>query len=105
MDESAFETAAADAIRRVADRIDDEHADIIDVELRGGILTLEAEDGRQIVINKHTPNRQIWMASPVGGARHFVWNGTAWRSTRSQETLAEALAQDLRAITGVTIAL
>ncbi|MBV8535593.1 MAG: iron donor protein CyaY, partial [Alphaproteobacteria bacterium] len=78
-----------------------------DVELRGGILTLELEDGRQYVINKHTPNRQIWLSSPVSGAAHFVHDpqGGVWRSTRGDAQLHSLLAAELSALSGQAVEL
>jgi frataxin len=76
--------------------------DDAEVELRGGILTVELEDGRQYVINKHAPSRQIWLSSPVSGAAHFAHDlaSGAWRSTRGGAGLTDLLATELAAIAG-----
>ena len=78
-----------------------------DVELRGGILTVILDDGRQFVINKHTPTRQIWVSSPIGGAAHYAWddNAKVWRSTRSDAVLQAALAADLGKASGLGVKL
>jgi frataxin len=106
MDDSAFESLAEETLARLQAQIE-EAADEIDVELRGGILTLELEDGRQYVINKHTPNRQIWLSSPVSGAAHFVHDPQAgvWRSTRGEVLLHPLLAAELSQLTGQTVEL
>lgn len=106
MDDSQFETAAEQALARLQAQIEDA-LDDVDVELRGGILTLELADGRQYVINKHSPNRQIWLSSPISGAAHFVRDPAAgvWRSTRSDAQLHLLLADELAAVTGRKIAL
>lgn len=105
MDESAFDTIAGRTLQHLAQRIEDAAGDAVEVELRGGILTLELDDGRQYVINKHGPNRQIWMSSPVSGATHYDWDAAAgaWRATRGQGALAETLAQELAGLTGAAI--
>jgi len=106
MDDSSFETLADRTLQhletRLADQLDD-----ADVELRGGILTIELDDGRQYVVNKHVPNRQIWLSSPVSGAAHFVHDPAtgAWRSTRDTAVLYERLAAELSAATGTTVTL
>ena len=70
MDDSTFESLADRTLARLQTQIEDA-LDNVDVDLRGGILTLELEDGRQYVINKHMPNHQIWLSSPISGAAHF----------------------------------
>ncbi|MBL8699960.1 MAG: iron donor protein CyaY [Alphaproteobacteria bacterium] len=100
MDERAFETKAAATLARLAERLEAELADDLDVELRGGILTLELADGRQFIVNKHAPNRELWLSSPVSGAHHFAWRAEAWRSTRGDATLTGCLADDLDAALG-----
>jgi frataxin len=102
MDEHAFEALASDTLARLAERIEDGLEDA-DVELRAGILTLELSDGAQFVVNKHAPNRQIWVSSPVSGASHFAWNGAAWISTRGPERLEPMLAAEFARLTGTTL--
>ncbi len=106
MDDSTFENLAEATLARLEAQIEDA-LDDVDVELRGGILTLELDDGRQYVINKHTPNRQIWLSSPISGAAHFVHDpaGGVWRSTRGDAQLHELLVRELAAVTGRAIEL
>jgi frataxin len=104
MDESAFETLADRTLADLQTRIEDAAEDA-DVDLRSGILTVEFDDGRQYVINKHMPNRQIWLSSPISGAMHFNHDPATgkWRSTRGSEVLHEVLAAELGTITGHTV--
>jgi frataxin len=104
MDDSNFETLADRALAAFQTQIEDT-LDDVDVEMRDGILTLELEDGRQYVINKHRPNRQIWLSSPVSGAAHFDYDAATnqWRSTRGGPPLAERLATELTSLTGHSI--
>jgi len=106
MDDSSFENLADRTLQRLETRLADQLEDA-DVELRGGILTIELADGRQYVINKHVPNRQIWLSSPVSGAAHFAHDAAtgAWRSTRDTSLLHERLATELSAVTGSAVTL
>lgn len=45
--------------------LDDLDIEDSDVELSQGVLTLRLGDLGTYVINKQTPNRQIWMSSPI----------------------------------------
>lgn len=38
-----------------------------------GVLTVALGDLGTYVINKQTPNRQIWMSSPVSGPMRYDW--------------------------------
>ena len=89
------------------DVIDAELGDDLDVDLEGGILTIELESGGQYVINKHGPNRQIWMSSPKSGATHYDYDADrdAWTGTRDGADLATRLAGELAALTGTAVSL
>lgn len=106
MDETAFHSRADRTLHDLFERID-AALDDVDAELREGILTLELDDGRQYVINKHAPSREIWMSSPVSGAAHFRYDEAtgAWRSTRETAELSSRLANELAQLTGVAVAL
>ena len=105
-EDAAFETEATRTLRAMAERIEDRLSDALEVELQGGILTIELEDGRQFVVNKHSPTRQIWLSSPFSGATHFARDATgAWRSTRGEETLTMLLQAELSRACGVDFSL
>lgn len=96
MDESAFHKRADQLLARLNATLEEGLAEA-DIDLRGGILTIELEDGRQYVINKHAPTRQVWLSSPVSGAAHFEPDAASgnWRSTRGGAILTELLATEL----------
>jgi len=64
-----------------------------DSEFKGeGVLELEFENRSKIVVNRHGPARQIWVASKSGGY-HFRFEGTRWVNTRDGEELFAALSR------------
>ncbi len=75
-----------------------------DVDRQGNVLTLQADDGFQIVINKQTPTRQIWLASLKGG-HHYEREGEEWVDTCTRQTLKKALESLLTERTGRPIRL
>ncbi len=78
MTESEF-TQLADAIfSRIENALDKTD---IDCNLNGGVMELELEDGSKIIINRHTPNREIWIAAKSGGFHYQLINGQ-WLNTR-----------------------
>ena len=70
-----------------------------DVNLSSGVLNVvfPAEIAGTYVINKQTPNRQIWLSSPVSGPYRFDLNdaGTAWVYRHTGETLHSLLDREI----------
>ncbi len=104
LDDNAFHAAADATLSALMETIEDGLGDVLDVDMNGGILTIELDSGGRYVINKHAPSRQIWMSSPVSGATHFGYcDEKGWLSTRSDESLAGMLAAELAAATGKAV--
>lgn len=75
----------------------------LDSDLEAGILTLTCPDGSRVIVNRQTPNREIWVASRSGGL-HFAWRDGEWRDTRGGEELFAALTRILAAQAGENVA-
>ncbi len=75
----------------------------LDWSLNDGILTIDCDEGGKVIVNRHLPNRELWVAAKSGGF-HFKDDAGAWRDTRSGEPLATVLARLLQAQSGVAIA-
>ncbi len=92
MSDSAFETLADSLLATLEEAL----ADHVDAELQGGILTVEGDAGTWIV-NKHAPTRQIWLSSPVSGARHYAYDAGVgrWQDTRGGGDLLAVLGAEL----------
>jgi len=102
--ESNFERVADAALSEIAAAIESRLDDRLDVEFEAGILTIELEDGGRYHINKHAPNRQIWLSSPKSGAWHFAASGPdgGWVSTRDARIgLGALLNREIEAATGI----
>jgi CyaY protein len=93
MNESEFDQLADDAIAAIEEAIDDSGADI-DYDTAGGILTLEFENGSQIIVNKQAPLTQIWVAAKSGGF-HFDYDADAkcWRLQGKGDELFACLSR------------
>lgn len=107
MDATEFENLAERTLENLFDAIDEAIGDSTDVDFENGILTIELEDGRQYVINKHTPNMQIWLSSPISGAAHYKYDtdAKAWVSTRSTDRLLDVLSTELSSLSGNSLSL
>ncbi|KAL4421105.1 hypothetical protein ABPG77_009632 [Micractinium sp. CCAP 211/92] len=79
-----------------------EELDIVDgdVEYSQGVLTLRLGDLGTYVINKQTPNRQIWMSSPLSGPVRYDWGPGKWVYHRDGHDMHTRLEQELKQLTG-----
>ena len=82
----------------------DENAadDGTDWSLIDGILEVECGDGSKLIVNRHVPNREIWVAARSGGF-HFRAEAGAWRDSRSGGELAAQLTLLLRDQAGLVV--
>ena len=92
--ESEFTAAADRTLAAIGEALDIALAasDVdLDWSLNDGILEIECADGSKVIVNRHGPNREIWVAARSGGF-HFRPSARLWRDTRSGEELGAALA-------------
>ena len=69
-----------------------------DLEYSQGVLTLELGQHGTYVINKQSPNKQIWMSSPVSGPIRYDWQNGVWQYKRDGHQLHQRLQNELRAL-------
>lgn len=105
MTDSEF-IASADALlasigAALDDAVDESDADI-DWSQNDGILTIDCAGSGKVIVNRHVPNREIWVAARSGG-HHFRADGDSWVDTRSGETLDATLSRLLREQAGIAI--
>lgn len=103
--ESEFSARADAVLAAVATALDVaiDASDLdIDWSLNDGVLTIDCGPGGKLIVNRHVPNREIWVAAKSGGF-HFRGEGDAWRDSRGREELGAALARLLREQAGVAV--
>jgi len=99
MDESAFRAAADATLEKIGLALDAalETSDAsLDWSLKDGVLTIECDDESRIIVNRHLPNREIWVAAKSGGF-HFRAGDGRWYDSRGSDELAAALVRLLKA--------
>jgi CyaY protein len=103
--ESEFIAAADRTLAAIGAALDAalESSDVdLDWSLNDGILAIECEDGSKLIVNRHVPNREIWVAARSGGF-HFSARDGVWRDARSGSELSAAFAPLLQAQAGLAI--
>lgn len=96
LDEPQFNAIADEFLEHLFDQLEDQIGDEADVDLQDGILNIELDAGGTYIINKHGPNKEIWLASPKSGASHYGYNDGNWIGTRDQADLIERLNEELK---------
>jgi CyaY protein len=96
--------ATLDAIGRALDAAL-AHSDAdVDWSVNDGILEIEADDGGKLIVNRHVPNKEIWVAARAGGY-HFRAAQGRWRDTRGGEELGAALSRLIKQQMGLDVEL
>lgn len=103
MTETEFITIADRALALIGEALDASDADL-DWQLQDGILEIDCGAGGKIIVNRHVPNREMWLAAR-GGGFHYRPAPDGWHDTRSGGDLRAALAAALRAQTGEDVEL
>ncbi len=64
----------------------------------------DVRDGGKLIVNRHVPNREIWVAARSGGF-HFRRDGDRWRDTRGGDELGAVLERLLAEQAGLVVRL
>jgi frataxin len=76
-----------------------EHPCLDEVNYSDGVLNVIFTDGKQFVLNKQTPNKQIWLSSPLSGPQRFEFaENEQWLQVRSSENLTELLESEFNTL-------
>ena len=99
MTDNEFNTLADTVFQRIERALD---ATDIDYDSNGMVMEIEFDDGSKVIVNRHVPNREIWLAARSGGF-HFSRLNDAWISQREGDELYAKLASLIQAGSGSNI--
>jgi CyaY protein len=91
MTENEF-NVAADAVFRRIEQANDASDQDIDYDSNGVVMEIEFENGNKIIVNRHVPNQEIWLAAKSGGF-HYALQGDSWCSQRDGSELFSKLTE------------
>jgi len=77
---------------------------LLEVDLEGGILTIEIEDGRQWLISKHEPSGEMWLSSPISGGLHFTNAPNGWKLADGRD-LSALTSEEVSIASGASFSL
>jgi len=105
--EAQYHAVADETLESIQDSLDDlfesrGQDEEVEVSLASGVLTIALPPHGTWVLNKQTPNRQIWWSSPLSGPRRYEYDEGEglWFYTRAEsvETLGRALKEEIHQI-------
>ncbi|VDN06307.1 unnamed protein product [Thelazia callipaeda] len=104
LSEDEYEKLANETLDKLADYLDSFPDRFYcdkeyDVNSSMGVLTAKiSNETGSYVINKQTPNRQIWLSSPLSGPKRFDFIEKKWISIRDNISLDVLLNNEFRSI-------
>jgi len=105
--EKEFHSIANETLDHLQEKIEaygeDLDVDGFDLDYSDGVMTVRLGDLGTYVINKQTPNRQLWLSSPVSGPARFDWTEHAWVYRRNKVELISLLENELSNLLGASI--
>jgi frataxin len=122
--ESAYHTIADETLEDIQDAVEgaledastaegkqpklDQDSKEYEIVLASGVLTMTLPPHGTWVLNKQTPNRQIWWSSPISGPRRYEYDDETneWVFTRDDShsmTLKQAIAEEIKQIYGIDL--
>ncbi len=95
MTESEFLTLTDGIFTRIEAALDEAELDL-DCLKMGNVLEIEFDSGDKVVVNRHVPNQELWIAARSGGF-HFALRDGQWLAARDGKefgaTLSAVVAQ------------
>ncbi len=101
MTESEFNELADSVFDRIEQAIDASDAGI-DYDNNGVVMEIEFANGSKLIVNRHAPNQEIWLAAKSGGF-HFGYRDGNWISQRDSIELYAKLGELMHIGTGTNI--
>nr|KAF6484565.1 frataxin [Rousettus aegyptiacus] len=101
LDETTYEKLAEETLDSLAEFFEDladkpYTFEDYDVSFGSGVLTIKlGGDLGTYVINKQTPNKQIWLSSPSSGPKRYDWTGKTWVYSHDGVSLHDLLATEM----------
>lgn len=110
LDDNHFHAIANATLMHFYDQLEQayDHEDLeeLDFDEGAGILTIVTPDQKTFILSKHGPSHQLWLASPISGGLHFVFDSANKEWVLHDGTsLKQILAENLKKCAGITVVL
>nr|XP_027195449.1 frataxin homolog, mitochondrial-like [Dermatophagoides pteronyssinus] len=82
-----------DHFEQFFEQIDDKNCDIT---FNNDVLTVSLGSKGVYVINRQTPNRQIWLSSPISGPKRYDYIDGEWIYRHDGQTIQQLLQKEMK---------
>uniref|UniRef100_A0A0D9V6I8 ferroxidase n=1 Tax=Leersia perrieri TaxID=77586 RepID=A0A0D9V6I8_9ORYZ len=109
--EDEFHKVADETIHDLLEKLeeygDSLQMDGFDIDYGNQVLTLRLGEMGTYVVNKQTPNRQVWLSSPMSGPSRFDWDASTngWVYRRTGANLVQLLEKEISELCGTPVEL
>ncbi|CAK92207.1 unnamed protein product (macronuclear) [Paramecium tetraurelia] len=62
-----------------------ENFENVETSFSDGVLNVHLPNGKSFVINRQTPNKQLWYSSPISGPQRFNYVNGKWVNSKQEE--------------------
>ncbi|EFX65222.1 hypothetical protein DAPPUDRAFT_333409 [Daphnia pulex] len=104
-----YEKVSQETLENLCETIDhlleEKYPSEFDVSLSNGVLTIQLGQHGTYVINKQTPNRQIWLSSPTSGPKRYDYINRHWVYSHDKTNLDELLNKEFSYILNEYVAI
>ncbi|CAF1045651.1 unnamed protein product [Rotaria sp. Silwood1] len=92
-----YEKIANETLESLTEKFEiilEKHKLLTDVFYSNGVLTVDLNKYGTYVINKQTPNKQIWLSSPFSGPKRYDFINQTWIYTHDGISLYQLLNKE-----------
>lgn len=75
---------------------------LLEAECDDQSLSITFPSGKQLLLSRHAPTRQVWLSSPLIGGLHFSWKNEKWLLADGR-SLTNVLSQEIASLSSLSI--
>mmetsp|Transcript_10647 Transcript_10647/g.20631 ORF Transcript_10647/g.20631 Transcript_10647/m.20631 type:complete len:129 (+) Transcript_10647:4546-4932(+) len=91
-----FHRLADNFLQSLAEQLEDLQGEFIeDIVHAEGVVTLKCASSKTFVINKQSPNKQLWLSSPFSGPKRYEFKEGYWANLTDGHSLLDLITDEL----------
>ncbi len=95
MDDTAFVHLVTNYLDQLLETIESKYWEVVECELNSGVLNIKTQSGKEFVVNRNIPRKELWLSSPFSGGAHFYPKDGQWFNTRTESSFEPLIFNEL----------